>query len=53
MKACYPPIIIRVENHLVYYNGIDKANASEDFGYFIKLVSGEVEVSLDLYLNAI
>ncbi|MHA6250370.1 Fic family protein [Oceanobacillus sp. CAU 1775] len=53
MKAGYPPIIIRVENRLAYYNALDKANASEDYGDFIELVSKEVEVSLDLYLSVV
>jgi len=53
MKAGYPPIIIRVENRLAYYNALDKANASEDYEDFIELVSMEAEASLDLYLSAI
>ena len=53
MKAGYPPIIIRVENRLAYYNALDKANASENYEDFIELVAKEVEASLDLYLSAI
>jgi Fic family protein len=53
MKAGYPPIIIRVENRLAYYNALDKANALEDYEDFIELVAKEVEASLDLYLSAI
>lgn len=53
MKAGYPPIIIRVENRLAYYNALDKAHTTEDYGGFIELVEKEVEASLDLYLSAI
>src|SRR5699024_6686813 len=31
MKAGYPPIIIRVENRLAYYNTLDKAHTTEDY----------------------
>ena len=53
MKAGYPPIIIRVENRLAYYNTLDKAHTTEDYEGFIELVAKEVEASLDLYLSAI
>lgn len=51
MKAGYPPIIIRVENRLSYYNALDKAHTTEDYEDFIELVAKEVEASLDLYLS--
>ncbi|MFW5411947.1 Fic family protein [Aerococcus urinaeequi] len=53
MKSGYPPVIIRVENRLDYYNALDKACSTEDYKDFIELVSKEVEVSLDLYLNVL
>jgi len=53
MKSGYPPIIIRVENRLAYYNVLDKAHTTEDYGDFIELVEKEVEASLDLYLSAV
>lgn len=53
MKSGFPPIIIRVENRLAYYNALDKAHTSEDYADFIELVTKEVEVSLDLYLSAL
>lgn len=53
MKSGYPPIIIRVENRLAYYNALDKAHTTEDYGDFVELVAKEVEASLDLYLSAI
>jgi len=53
MKDGYPPIIIKVENRLSYYEALDKAHTTQDYMDFISLVSMEVEDSLDLYLNAI
>lgn len=53
MKSGCPPVIIRVENRLDYYNALDKACSTEDYKDFIELVSKEVEVSLDLYLNVL
>ncbi|QXM05505.1 Fic family protein [Crassaminicella indica] len=53
MKNGYPPIVIRNENRIDYYNSLDKANSTDDYTDFIKLVAVEVERSLDLYLNLI
>jgi len=53
MKSGYPPIIIRVENRLAYYNALDKAHTTEDYMDFVELVAKEVEASLDLYLSAV
>ena len=53
MKSGYPPIIIRVENRLAYYNALDKAHTTEDYKDFVELVAKEVEGSLDLYLSAL
>lgn len=53
MKAGYPPIVIKVENRLAYYEALDKANAAEDYHDFIELVANEVEASLNLYLSII
>lgn len=53
MKDGYPPIIIKVENRLVYYEALDKAHTTNDYQNFISLVEAEVEDSLDLYLQAI
>lgn len=53
MKSGYPPVIIRVENRLAYYNALDKAQTTENYDDFVELVAKEVEASLDLYLNAI
>ena len=55
MKDGFPPIVIKVENRLAYYEALDKAHThnQEDYDDFIQLVIKEVEDSLDLYLNAI
>ena len=53
MKSGYPPVIIRVENRLAYYNALDKAHTTEDYEDFVELVAKEVEASLDLYLSTV
>lgn len=53
MKDGFPPVIIKVENRLTYYEALDKAHTTEDYLDFISLVEREVEDSLDLYLKAI
>ncbi|WP_214844825.1 Fic family protein [Exiguobacterium sp. s150] len=53
IKSGYPPILIRVENRLSYYNALDRAHTSGEYADFIDLVATETEASLDLYLSAI
>ena len=53
MKDGFPPVVIKVENRLAYYEALDKAHTTEDYSDFILLVEQVVEESLDLYLNAI
>ncbi|GAA0437445.1 Fic family protein [Lentibacillus halophilus] len=53
MKDGFPPIVIKVENRLNYYEALDKAHTQKDYDDFIQLVTKEAESSLDLYLNAI
>jgi Fic family protein len=53
MKDGFPPVIIKVENRLAYYEALDKAHTTEDYSDFIALVKREAEDSLDLYLSAI
>ena len=45
MKTGYPPIIIRVENRLAYYNALDKAHTMENYEDFVDLVAKEVGAS--------
>ena len=51
MKSGYPPIIIRKENRLKYYNALDKAHTSKDSEDFISIVVEELNTTLDLYLE--
>lgn len=51
MKNGYPPVVIRAENRLEYYNSLDKAHTTSDYSDFTKLVAEEVEKSLDIYLE--
>ncbi|SMB91800.1 Fic/DOC family protein [Desulfonispora thiosulfatigenes DSM 11270] len=51
MKAGYPPIIIRKENRLEYYNALDKAHTTKNNKDFVNLVLAEVNSILDLYLK--
>ncbi|PID23534.1 Fic family protein [Sporosarcina sp. P7] len=53
MKEGFPPVVIKVENRLAYYDALDKAHTTEDYNDFIALVEHEVEDSLDLYLSTI
>lgn len=52
MKDGYPPVVIKVENRLAYYEALDKAHTTQDYDDFIQLVVAEVNDSLDLYLSA-
>ncbi|EAZ86571.1 hypothetical protein BB14905_05238 [Bacillus sp. B14905] len=40
-------IIFQIENRLAYYDALDKAHTTEDYGKFVELVVKEVEASLD------
>lgn len=53
MKAGYPPVVIKIENRLAYYEALDKAHTTGDYTDFMTLVGAEAEDSLDLYLQAI
>lgn len=51
MKAGYPPIIIKKENRLKYYNALDKAHTANDNQNFVGIVVEELNATLDLYLE--
>lgn len=53
MKEGFPPVIIKVENRLAYYEALDKAHTLKNYDDFIELVVKEVEDSLDLYLSVL
>ncbi|MCG5075474.1 Fic family protein [Paraburkholderia tagetis] len=53
MKAGYPPAIIRKEDRLSYYDALDEACVSADFGAITRLVAQAVERSLVTYLDVL
>lgn len=53
MKAGYPPAIIRKEDRLAYYDALDKACVSGDYGDIARLVAESVQRSLDTYLEVL
>ena len=53
MKDGFPPVVIKVENRLTYYEALDISHKTEDYSDFIQLVAQQVNDSLDLYLSAI
>lgn len=53
IKDGFPPVVIKVDNRLAYYEALDKAHTTEDYSDFIALVAREMGDSLDLYLSVI
>ena len=53
MKEGFPPVIIKVENRLTYYEALDKAHTVKNYDDFIQLIAKEAEDSLDLYLSVV
>ena len=53
MKTGFPPIIIKKEQRLQYYEALDKAHTKNETENFIKLSADCLEKSLDLYLDNI
>ena len=53
MKAGYPPAIIRKEDRLAYYDALDKACVSGDYGDITRLVAESAQRSLDTYLDVL
>lgn len=51
MKAGYPPIVIKNEDRVKYYNALDLAHTKFIYDDFTNLVATEVNNSLDLYLG--
>lgn len=51
MKSGYPPIVIRNNRRVEYYEALDRAHTTEDYSNFITIVKHEVENSIDLYLS--
>ena len=53
MKAGYPPAILRKEDRLTYYDALDIACVSGDYGDITQLVAESVQRSLDTYLEVL
>ncbi|MCZ0933455.1 MAG: HsdR family type I site-specific deoxyribonuclease [Oligoflexia bacterium] len=53
MKEGFPPIVIKKEKRLEYYNALDKAHTSEKIESFMKFSLECLEESLELYLKTI
>ncbi len=49
MKNGFPPVVLKVENRLAYYEALDKAHTLGDYEPFIALVSSLVEESFEPY----
>lgn len=49
----YPPIIIKKEDRLMYYDALDMAHTTNDYSLFIKLVTKLLEESSKLGLKII
>jgi len=47
----YPPIVIKMENRLEYYDALDYAHMTKDYSKFISLVSKIVVISEKLWLS--
>jgi len=50
MKNGYPPVVIKNDNKVEYYDSLDKAHTTNDYTDFIRLVKELVEESEDKYL---
>ena len=53
MKEGFPPIIIKKEKRLEYYDALDKTHKKGGYEDFIKLSAECLEKSLDLYLQTV
>lgn len=49
----YPPALVRKEDREMYINSIGKAQLSEDFSDYYKIIYRAIDRSLDIYLDAI
>lgn len=49
MQAGFPATVITVEQRLAYYEALDKAHGTGDYGDFIALVANSVEQSFKPY----
>lgn len=50
IKNGYPPVVIKNENRVEYYDALDKAHTTYDYSDFIQIIKNLVEESEDNYL---
>ena len=50
IKNGYPPVIIKNENRVEYYDSLDEAHTTNDYSNFIKIIISLLNESLDNYL---
>lgn len=53
MKSGYPPIIIKNDERIKYYEALDKAHTMGNYIDFVAMVEQEAENSLNIYLSLI
>ena len=53
MKSGYPPIIIKNDERIKYYEALDKAHTMGNYTNFVDMVEQETENSLNIYLSLI
>lgn len=53
LKNGYPPVIIKKEMRLEYYDALDHAHTTGDYDQFTNLVAKCMEESLDLWLSVV
>jgi len=53
MKNGFPPLIIRKEQRLEYYDALDNAHITKDYTAFVQLIISAAEKSLDYYLSLV
>ena len=53
MKSGFPPVIIKKDIRSEYYDSLDLAHTTGDYGNFFKLVTKSTEESLDLWLSVV
>lgn len=53
MQKGYPPALVRKEDRDIYIDSIEKAQLSEDFDDYYKVIYRAIDRSLDIYLDAV
>ena len=49
MKSGFPPVVLKVEHKLAYYEALDKAHTLAEYDDFMALVAELVEESFEPY----